>query len=141
MSKCSLTQFRWICLLLPALVLLVACNNLEPGSSASSDSTLADSIVEVSGPVPEAEPSSYMFEAAMMVEAAGEPIEVEEPSYACPTLFDLDEDGAGDLIVGQFNSGKMKWYRNLSSPGETPKYTEGEWINCEDKPAEVPGVS
>ena len=148
--SCSFTRLRWTCLLLPALMLLGACNKSTPDDSASADSKAADSkaadsivansIEAISGPIPEAKPSDYEFQAAMRVEAAGEPIEVESPGYACPSLFDLDEDGAEDLIVGQFNGGKMKWYRNLSSPGEAPEYAEGEWINSGDSPAEVPGV-
>jgi hypothetical protein len=122
----------------PALLLL-GCSDVKMESSrdgaSPADSDLAKRLV------PKTQPSSFEFEPAMLVMAAGEKIDVEEPGYACPTLFDFDKDGSEDLIVGQFNEGKMKWYRNLSSPGETPKYAAGEWINSGDDPAEVPGVS
>ena len=76
-----------------------------------------------------------------MLMAAGEKISVEAPGYACPTFFDFDGDGAEDLIVGQFNGGKMKWYRNTAAADETPEFAAGEWVSCGDEPAEVPGVS
>jgi len=149
MSMCFLKRFRWLCFVFPAL-LLVGCENAKMESSRDLDSTsrssdLGDRIVSnASVPeasIPEAEPSSYEFQPAVLITAAGEKVSVEEPGYACPTLFDMDKDGSEDLIVGQFASGKMKWYRNLSSPGEIPKYAEGEWVSSGDEPAEVPGVS
>jgi hypothetical protein len=120
-------------------VLLMGCSETDSVTSSSSSTTEVTPVVHQ--PVPEAKPAGYEFEPALLLTAADEPIEVEEPGYACPTLFDMDKDGAEDLIVGQFNSGKMKWYRNLSSPGEMPKYAKGEWVSTEDSPAEVPGVS
>lgn len=75
-----------------------------------------------------------------MLHADGNPIAVEAPGYACPTLFDFDSDGVDDLIVGQFNGGKMTWYRNVAGANATPEYATGEWVHCGDEPAEVPGV-
>lgn len=142
MSAVLLKRLKWFCFVFPAL-LLVGCNNSTPtpelGSSASSKSSNVAAVAH--RPVPEAELSSYKFEPAMLVMAGDERISVEEPGYACPTLFDMDKDGSEDLIVGQFNEGKMKWYRNLSSPGETPTYAAGQWIGSAEDPAEVPGVS
>ena len=134
MRACFLKRLKWICFLIPA-VLLVGCD------SPLSDLDPANSPGLVSPPAPEAKLSSYEFEAPQLVLAGGAKISVESPGYACPTLFDIDKDGAEDLIVGQFNEGKMKWYRNLSSPGETPRYATGKWVSTGDEPAIVPGVS
>ena len=41
-----------------------------------------------------------------------------------------------DLVVGQFNGGKMKVYRNLGGG----KLAEGEWLEADGEIAEVPGV-
>lgn len=92
--------------------------------------------------VPDAPDSSYQFESAvMLLQSEGEPISVQSPGYACPTVADIDGDGADDLIVGQFASGKMKWYRNTAGETKSPEYAVGQWIQSDDQPAQVPGVS
>ncbi len=140
MAACFLRRIKWCCFVFPALLLLlVGCDDVTVESNR--DRTFGDDAEIALRPFRKPKDSSFEFEPAMLVMAAGEKIDVEEPGYACPTLFDFDKDGSEDLIVGQFNEGKMKWYRNLSSPGETPKYAAGEWINSGDDPAEVPGVS
>jgi len=68
------------------------------------------------------------FESGVRIRAGNEPIEVESPGYACPTLADVDGDGVEDLVVGQFRKGKMKWYRNIAKAGRTPEYEKGKWI-------------
>ena len=138
MSDRFAMRLKWFCFVFPALLLLIGCNE----SSTESYSRTPSEVSEVA-PVtaPAAKPSSYEFEPPVTLTADGETIKVEEPGYACPTLFDIDKDGSQDLIVGQFKGGKMKWYRNLSGPSETPEYAEGEWIKSGDEPAEVPGVS
>ena len=76
------------------------------------------------------------FKAPVLLKAAGEVIRTEEPGYASPAWFDVDGDGAKDLVVGQFAGGKMKVYRNLGDG----KLAAGEWLMVEDEVAEVPGV-
>ncbi len=93
-----------------------------------------------SGAPPSAPPSGYAFEAPVRLTAKGEPIAVDAPGFACPTVADVDGDGADDLVVGQFASGKMKFFRNLASAGQVPQYDEAAWIQSQGKPAEVPGV-
>ena len=139
MSAVFLKRLKWFCFLIPAL-LLAGCSDTKMESSWDK-SNPTDSSELAQRLIPQSQPSSYEFEPAMLLTAGGEKIRLEEPGYACPTLFDFDKDGSEDLIVGQFAQGKMKWYRNLSSPGETPVYAEGEWISSGDTPAEVPGVS
>ena len=143
MSDRFVNRSTWFCIVFPVLLFCVGCNELinEPVSDNSLELSDDPEAEAEFVPPAEAKLSSYQFEPAMIITAGGERIKVEEPGYAYPTLFDVDDDGSQDLIVGQFNGGKMKWYRNLSSPSQTPEYDEGKWINSGDDPAEVPGVS
>lgn len=70
------------------------------------------------------------------VVAGGNAIKVESPGYACPCLADIDGDGIPDLLVGQFNKGKIKVFKGLGKGVFGP----GEWLQAEGQPAEVPGV-
>jgi len=83
--------------------------------------------------------NSVEFEEPFRLEAGGEIICAESPGYACPTVFDLDADGKEDLIVGQFNGGKMMFYKNIGIPGKL-KFAKGTWLMNGKKPASVPGV-
>jgi hypothetical protein len=76
------------------------------------------------------------FQRPVRVLGGGDPVRVESPGYAAPCLADLDGDGKKDLLVGQFNQGKIKVYKSL---GEG-KFAAGEWLKAEGNVAEVPGV-
>jgi hypothetical protein len=76
------------------------------------------------------------FEPPVRLTAGGVPIRVESPGFAAPCLVDLDGKGRKDLVVGQFNQGKMKVYKNLGGG----KFAEGVWLKADGKIAEVPGV-
>ena len=76
------------------------------------------------------------FAAPVRLKADGEWIAVEAPGYAAPALHDLNDDGRKDLVVGQFNDGKMMAYpRN-----EDGSFGAGSWIQAEGETAKVPGV-
>ena len=66
----------------------------------------------------------------------GEPARVESPGYAAPCWADVDGDGHKDLLVGQFNQGKIKVYRNQGDC----KLAAGSWLEAEGKVVEIPGV-
>jgi hypothetical protein len=76
------------------------------------------------------------FEAPVRLKAGGVPIRVEAPGYAAPSLADVDGDGKMDVLVGQFNLGKIQVFKGL---GEG-KFARGKWLQAEGKDAEVPGV-
>ncbi len=38
--------------------------------------------------------------------------------YACPTLYDINRDGAPDLVAGEFDRGQVRVFLNLNQPGE-----------------------
>ncbi len=76
------------------------------------------------------------FENPVRVKGGGEAIRVESPGYAAPCWADIDGDGKKDLLVGQFNEGKIRIFKNL---GEG-KLAAGEWLKAEGQVANVPGV-
>jgi hypothetical protein len=76
------------------------------------------------------------FEAPVRLEAEGAPVRVESPGYAAPCWADLDGDGKKDLLVGQFNGGKILVCKNLGDG----KLAAGDWLKAEGEVAEVPGV-
>jgi hypothetical protein len=76
------------------------------------------------------------FQSPVRLKADGVPVRVESPGYAAPCWADIDGDGRKDLLVGQFNKGKIRVYRNLGDG----KLAAGEWLKAEGAVAEVPGV-
>lgn len=84
--------------------------------------------------------ADYKFEPAQRVLADGKVIETEEPGFAAPCLADIDGDGIADLLVGQFNDGKIAVYKGAKS--ETGKLSFGgrQWLQAGGEDAVVPGV-
>jgi hypothetical protein len=80
--------------------------------------------------------SAVDFAPPVRLKAGGVPIRVESPGYACPCLADLSGNGKLDLLVGQFNGGKIQLFKGLGGG----KFAKGTWLQAEGKPAEVPGV-
>lgn len=76
------------------------------------------------------------FADPIRMEAGGEPIQVESPGYAAPCWDDIDGDGDKDLLVGQFNGGKIHVFRNRGDGTLAP----GEFLQAEGETAIVPGV-
>ncbi len=76
------------------------------------------------------------FQPPVRLKGGGVPIQVEEPGWACPCWADMDGDGKKDLLVGQFNGGKIRVYRNLGAG----KLAAGDWLKVDGAPAEIPGV-
>ena len=76
------------------------------------------------------------FHPPVRLKAGGVPVRVEAPGYAAPCLADVDGDGKPDLLVGQFNGGKIQVFKGLGGG----KFARGAWLKAEGKAAEVPGV-
>ncbi len=69
------------------------------------------------------------------LEAGGEPIEVG--GFAAPFVGDFNGDGKQDLLVGQFDFGRMRIYRNVGSNAE-PAFDEFKWFKAGGRVASVP---
>lgn len=80
--------------------------------------------------------SEARFAAPTRVLGGGEPVRVEAPGYAAPCLADIDGDGKKDLLVGQFNEGKIRVFKGT----EGGSFAAGEWLQAGGKVALVPGV-
>ncbi len=80
--------------------------------------------------------SAVEFEKPVRLKADGAAVRVESPGYAAPCWADIDGDGKKDLLVGQFNGGKIRVFKNLGDR----KLAAGEWLKAEGKIAQVPGV-
>jgi hypothetical protein len=76
------------------------------------------------------------FETPVRLKAGGAAVRVERPGYAAPCWADIDGDGKKDLLVGQFNKGKIQVFKGLGK-GE---FAKGDWLKAEGKVAEVPGI-
>ncbi len=80
------------------------------------------------------------FEAPQKLTAGGKVVEVEQPGYAFPSLADMDGDGVPDLLVGQFNKGKIGVYKGTRSKEGKLSFGERTWLQAEGADAEIPGV-
>lgn len=55
------------------------------------------------------------------VQAAGQPIDVAIVGHSAPFYGDIDGDGIKDLLVGQFDEGQLRIYRNLGT-NSSPRF-------------------
>ena len=80
--------------------------------------------------------SAADFERPVRLKGGDAFVRVESPGWAAPCLADIDGDGKKDLLVGQFNQGKIKVYKGLGGG----RFAAGEWLKAEGGVAEIPGV-
>jgi len=76
------------------------------------------------------------FEAPVRLAAGGALIKMGSKGYAAPCWADADGDGKKDLVVGEYERGRMWIFRNM---GEG-KLAKGELLRVGGKVLEVPGV-
>lgn len=76
------------------------------------------------------------FEKPIRLKAGDQYIRVESPGFAAPCVADIDRDGKPDLLVGQFNKGKIRVLKGLGGM----KFAPGEWLMAGGQVAQVPGV-
>jgi hypothetical protein len=76
------------------------------------------------------------FKPPVRLMAGDAAVRVESPGYAAPCWADVDGDGKKDLLVGQFNQGKIRVFKHLGAE----KFAPGKWLQADGKVAEVPGV-
>jgi hypothetical protein len=80
--------------------------------------------------------SAAEFERPVRLKAGDTAVRVESPGFAAPCYVDLRGNGQKQLLVGQFNNGKIRIFEHLGAEHFGP----GEWLRAEGKVAEVPGV-
>ena len=76
------------------------------------------------------------FSEPFLVEAGGRAIDVEGGNSA-PFFHDLDGDGLRDLLVGQFEDGCVRVYKNVGARG-APRFAGFELLQAGGELASVP---
>jgi hypothetical protein len=80
--------------------------------------------------------AAQTFEDPIRILADGKPIDTDV-GHAAPYVYDFDGDGARDLLVGQFGSGKLRIYRNQGTD-KAPVWGQLEWLQAGGQDATVP---
>ena len=81
-------------------------------------------------------PAKAAFHPPERLRAGSDFIRTEAPGYATPAWYDATGDGRPDLVVGQFQGGKIQVFPSL----EDGSRAVGQWMRAGGKVAEVPGV-
>ncbi len=63
------------------------------------------------------------------IQAAGQPIDVALVGHSAPFYGDIDGDGIKDLLVGQFDEGQLRIYRNLGT-NTSPRFEGYKWFQA-----------
>lgn len=74
-------------------------------------------------PLTAAEPNGLGKPVPVMV--GGKPLDIEGVGHAAPFVGDFDGDGVLDLLVGEFQGGKLRIYKNEGT-NQKPKFTKFE---------------
>lgn len=74
--------------------------------------------------------------APFLVRAGGQPIDVSGGNSA-PFLADLDGDGLPELLVGQFEDGRVRVYPNVGARG-APRFEDWHFLRAGDELLRVP---
>jgi hypothetical protein len=73
----------------------------------------------------------------VQITAGGKPIDVQRGGHAAPFVGDFDGDGANDLLVGQFEEGRLRIYRNVGTNSQ-PRFDKYEWFKTGAELGRVP---
>src|SRR5688572_2616340 len=76
------------------------------------------------------------FDAPQKLLGGGKAVEVEQPGYASPCVADIDGDGVSDLLVGQFNKGKIAVYKGARAEDGKLTFGERTWLQAGGADAE-----
>jgi len=69
---------------------------------------------------------------------AGEkPLDVEREGHSAPFVGDMDGDGVRDLLVGQYDEGRLRIYRNVGTNAE-PRFEAYAWLVAGGQTGRVP---
>jgi hypothetical protein len=73
----------------------------------------------------------------VQVQAGGRALDVEREGHAAPFVGDFYEDGGLCLLVGQFDDGRLRVYRNAGTRTQ-PRFDSYTWFEAGGKVASVP---
>jgi hypothetical protein len=73
----------------------------------------------------------------VQIQAGGRPLDVERDGHAAPFVGDFFEDGTLALLVGQYQDGRLRIYRNTGTRTK-PKFESYVWFEAGGKVASVP---
>ena len=73
----------------------------------------------------------------VQIQAGGQPLDVQRDGHSAPFAGDFDGDGAIDLLVGQYEQGRLRIYRNLGTTAQ-PRFDAYEWLTAGGQLARVP---
>lgn len=76
------------------------------------------------------------FQAWEYITANGSPITLSL-GHAAPCAIDWDGDGLKDLLVGQYTSGKIRFYKNVGRK-LAPAFTTYSYLQADGKDISVP---
>ena len=77
-----------------------------------------------------------VFDAPVAIEANGVPINVGTGGNASPFMVDWNGDGNQDLLLGQFLSGKVRFYANIGT-NFAPEFGDFEYLRADDSDISV----
>jgi hypothetical protein len=96
---------------------------------------LALSTVLVAGPALAADTGELLPPVPIL--AGGKAIDVERDGHAAPFIGDFYDDGGLCLLVGQYDSGRLRIYRNTGTRTK-PRFDSYTWFEAGGKIASVP---
>lgn len=85
---------------------------------------------------PAAEVASDL-ELPVQIQAGGQPLDVQREGHSAPFVGDFDGDGVRDLLVGQYEQGRLRIYRNLGTNTE-PRFDAHTWLSAGGQTGRVP---
>jgi hypothetical protein len=71
------------------------------------------------------------------LQADGKPLDVQREGHSAPFVGDFDGDGKRDLLVGQYDEGRLRIYRNVGTDAK-PRFTSYTWLRAGGEDARVP---
>jgi hypothetical protein len=73
----------------------------------------------------------------IQIQAGSRPLDVERSGHSAPFVGDFYEDGGLCLLVGQYDGGRLRIYRNTGTRAQ-PRFDSYTWFMAGGKIARVP---